>query len=432
MHQHHAMTRRLGALAAGVAGLLALTACGSGFSSEGGSSSSSGGSSSGGGESSGAGGGSLSILIGSSGDAETDAVNAAVAEWSKTSGTQATVRVASDLTQELSQGFASGQPPDIFYTSADAFQGYAANGSLLAYGDKLGAVSDFYPSLVDQFTYDGAFYCAPKDFSTLALIINTDDWSAAGLTDADVPTTWDQLAAVAKTLTADGRVGLAFSGEYARVGAFLAQAGGAMVSADGTTATVDSDANLQALTYVKEHLVDGTFAFAADVGAGWGGEAFGTNKAAMTVEGNWITGSLSNDYPDIKYRVVQLPAGPGGQGTLQFTNCWGIAADSKNQDAAIDLVEYLTGTEQQLAFTKAFGVMPSVQSAAAGFASQFPEEQAFIDSAGFAQNVVNAQGAAAVITDFNSQLQGLKSADPKAILTSVQTNLQAVLDQNAK
>ena len=421
----HVVTRRLGRMAAGIAGLLALAACGSGFSGDGGSSPSS--STTGGG---GGGGGSLTVLIGSSGQAETDAVTAAVADWSTSSGTAATVRAASDLNQELSQGFASGQPADVFYVSADAFQGFAANGSLLAYGDQLGAVSDFYPSLVQQFTYQGTFYCAPKDFSTLALVINTDDWTDAGLTDADIPTTWDQLTTAAQKLTTDGRVGLAFNGEYARLGVFLAQAGGTMVSADGTTATVDSDANVAALQYVKERLNDGSFAYASGVGAGWGGEALGTGKAAMTIEGNWITGAMTSDYPDVKYRVVPLPAGPGGQGTLQFTNCWGIAADSKNQAQAVDLVKHLTATEQQDAFAKAFGVMPSVQSAAAGYKAQFPDDTAFIDSAGFAQNVVNANGAAAVITDFNAQLESLASGDPKAILTSVQTNLQAVLDQS--
>ena len=49
----------------------------------------------------------LTILIGSSGDAETDIVNELVAEWSAESGVNAEVVVASDLNQELSQGFSS-------------------------------------------------------------------------------------------------------------------------------------------------------------------------------------------------------------------------------------------------------------------------------------------------------------------------------------
>lgn len=415
-------TRTLALAALVGASALALAAC-SGSTSAGSSTGSQTGGSSGGT------GGSLTVLIGSSGDAETKAVQDAVAAWSKTSGVDATVQAASDLNQELSQGFASGQPADVFYTGSDVFQGYAANGYLDPYADKLSNIDDFYPSLKDAFTYDGKVYCAPKDFSTLALVINTDDWTAAGLTDADIPTTWDQLATVAKKLTTSGRVGLGFGGEYARIGVFMAQAGGTLVSSDGTKATADSDANVQALTYVKENLAAKDFAFAADLGTGWGGEAFGTNKAAMTIEGNWITGAMTNDYPDVKYKVVPLPAGPSGKGTLEFTNCWGIAADSQNKQSAVDLVQYLTQTDQQLAFAKAFGVMPSVASAADGYKKLFPDLGAFVDAADYAQTVPNEQGASDVITDFNSQLSTLASSDPATILTSVQQEMQAALDK---
>ncbi|MBC7549418.1 MAG: extracellular solute-binding protein [Cellulomonas sp.] len=373
----------------------------------------------------------LTVLIGSSGDAETDAVNAAVAAWSTDSGTKASVSVASDLVQQLSQGFAGGEPADVFYLSTDIFQGYAANGSILPYAADLSNVGDFFPTLKDSFTFDGTFTCAPKDFSTLALIINTDLWAAAGLTDADIPTTWEQLKAVSATLTTDTQAGLTFGPEYQRIGAFFPQAGGAMTNEDGTEATVNSAENLEALTYVKSLLTEGSLVYPKDLGAGWGGEAFGTAKAAMTIEGNWITGALKTDYPDVKYTVVELPAGPVGQGTMQFTNCWGIAADSKNPDAAKKLVEQLTSTDQQMAFADAFGVMPSVQSAAADWKATYPEKAAFLDSADFAVGVVSAQGASDVIGDFNAKLEALSSTEPQAILDAVQTNLQAVLDSSS-
>jgi multiple sugar transport system substrate-binding protein len=278
---------------------------------------------------------------------------------------------------------------------------------------------------VENFTVDGEFFCAPKDFSTLALVINTGLWEQAGLTDDDIPTTWNELAEVAQTLTADGVTGLAFGAEYQRVGAFMAQAGGGLLDADGAP-IADDEANVEALSYVKEHLEDGSFAFAADIGAGWGGEAFGNQSAAMVIEGNWITGGLANDFPDVEYTVAPLPAGPGGQGTLQFTNCWGMAADSGNQEAALDLVQFLTSTEQQLAFSEAFGPMPSIQSAADAWTSANPELTAFLDGAEYAQFPPNIAGATDVITDFNAQLESLKTGDPAAILSSVQQNLEAI------
>ncbi len=51
----------------------------------------------------------------------------------------------------------------------------------------------------------------------------------------------------------------------------------------------------------------------SDLDAGWGGEAFGTGKAAMTIEGNWIKGAMTSDYPDVKYTVAPMPAGPAGR-----------------------------------------------------------------------------------------------------------------------
>jgi multiple sugar transport system substrate-binding protein len=369
----------------------------------------------------------LTVLIGSSGDAETAAVKSAVSDWSSSSGTKATVSAASDLQQQLAQGFSSGKPADVFYLSTDSLASYASNGSLLAYGDKLANKSDFYPSLVKSFTYDGKFYCAPKDFSTLALEINTDMWKAAGLTDADVPTTWAELETVAKKLTTSDHVGLGIGGEYARVGAFMTQAGGNLMNADSTKATADSAANVTALDEVKKMQNDGTLKFAKDLGAGWGGEAFGKGLAAMTIEGNWITGGMQSDYPDIKYTINPLPAGPAGKGTLQFTNCWGIAADSPNQAAALKLVEKLTSADDQLAFSKAFGPMPSIQSAASDWKSANPELVPFLDAASYAKGVPTAKGAADVVTDFNSKVESLATSDPKTILEATQKNLEALL-----
>lgn len=379
-----------------------------------------------GGATTGSSGGSIEVLIGSSGDAETTAVQDAVAAWAAENGTEAEVIVASDLAQQLSQGFAGGNPPDLFYMSPDQLATFSANGSVLAYGEELGNKDDFYAPLVDAFSVDGEFYCAPKDFSTLALVINTGLWEAAGLTEDDIPTTWEELASVAETLTTDGRVGLGFGPEVQRIGVFMAQAGGAFV--DGGTAVVNSAENVEALTYVKDNLNAGTFAYSSDLGAGWGGEAFGKELAAMVIEGNWITGAMQNDFPDVEYIVAELPAGPAGKGTIQYTNCWGIATDADNTEGAKSLVEYLTTTEQQMEFANAFGVMPSVSSAADQWKEAYPEMAAFINGAEYAINLPSQQGAGDVIADLNAQIETLKSGDPQSILDSVQTSMQAVLD----
>src|SRR5207253_3317327 len=113
-----------------------------------------------------------------------------------------------------------------------------------------------------------------KDTSTLALEINTALWQQAGLTDADVPTTWDQLTAVAGKIKAKGIVPLAIGDTRDRIGAFLVQNGGWWTSADGKQPTADTPANEAALTYVQGLLKDGLAKFPKQLDTGWSGEAF--------------------------------------------------------------------------------------------------------------------------------------------------------------
>ncbi len=412
--------RWLAASAVAIAGVLTLAACGTGFNSGTSTSSSSSGKLTSSKKA-------LTVLIGSSGPAETAAVTSAVGAWSQSSGTGAKVIAASDLGQQLAQGFASGSPADVFYLSNSDLAGYASANDLLPYGSMLPNKSDFYPSLTKAFTYNNELYCAPKDFSTLQLVINDSLWQKAGLTKADIPTTWNQLESVAKKLTTGGVVGLSMNGQYERIGAFMVQAGGNLMNASSTKATADSAANVTALTYVKKLLNEGVLKYAKDVGEGDGGQAIGAGKAAMTVEGNWVTGELKSDFPTVKYTVAPLPAGPKGKGTLVYTNCWGIAKDSPNQAAALKLVEQLTSEKDQLAFSNAFGVLPSIQSAASTWKKQNPTLVPFLDGATYAQGTPASKNSAAVVTDFDSKLDTLATSDPKTILAAVQTNLQATV-----
>jgi len=369
----------------------------------------------------------LKVLIASSGDAETKAVTTAASAWASKSGNTVTVTAATDMAQQLSQGFSSGNPPDVFYVDAARFADYASVGALSPYADQVKDKEDFYPNLRQSFTYQNKLYCVPKDFSTLALEINSADWTKAGLTNADVPTSWQQLATVAKKLPTKDRVGLAIGDTRDRVGAFMVEAGGWVLDKNGKTATADTPANVAALTYVRSLLTSGVAKYPKQLNSGWAGEAFGKGKAAMTIEGNWIKGAMKNDFPTVKYTVAPLPAGPKGKGTLSFTQCWGIAAKSSHQPQAQSLVQALSTKEQQLAFADAFGVMPSRLSARAAYAAKFPQDTAFLEGADYGQGPVNAPKFDQVLADFDTGIQQLARKNPQQVLARLQKNATAAL-----
>ncbi|MEV8344231.1 sugar ABC transporter substrate-binding protein [Streptomyces niveus] len=412
------MKKNRAATAAAICGALLITGCSSDFGSDSSAEQDSSGKQE------------LTVMIGSSGDAETNAVKAAAAAWAKKTGNTVTVTPAQNLDQQLGQALAGGKPPDVFYVGSAVFANYAKGNSLYAYGDKLADKEDFSATLRSSFSYDDKFVCAPKDSSTLSLAINTTMWKAAGLTDADYPKTWDDLAKVAKKLTTDKVSGLVVNSSYNQLGPFLKQAGGWITNADQTEITADSPENVEALTYVKKLLNDKVLSYPKQVDAGWGGEALGAQKAAMTIEGNWLTGAMTNDFPDVDYKVVPLPAGPKGEGTLSFSTCWGVANKSSHHEAAVSLVEAFTTAEQQVEFADAYGVMPSRTSALATYEKQHPQDKAFVDGSAYAQGPVTLPGFTKVLEQFDTDLAGLATGDPKKILGDLQTNGEQVLKSN--
>ena len=362
----------------------------------------------------------LNFMIASSGTAETNADKAAAAAWGKQTGNKVIVTNASNLTEQLTEGFAGGSPPDVFYGETPMFENMAKNGELLVSGNLIAPAGSFYPALTDAYTYNKTFYCVPKDSSTLALEINTSMWKAAGLTTANLPTTWAKLAYDAKKLTTKSITGLVVGDTLDRLGAFMAEAGGSYMNSKRTGFTFKSPQNLQALNFIEGLAKQGVLKFPEQLDAGWAGEAFGEGKAAMTAEGNWIIGAMQTDYPKIPYEVVPMPAGPSGKhGTLVFTNCWGIAASSKYTAAAVSFVKYLASPAQQLRFANAFGVMPSRPSVAKQWAAehttpvasgnQVPDVAAFVQGDSYAMPQVATVGFPTVQTNFDQMVLGLSN-----------------------
>ena len=80
-----------------------------------------------------------------------------------------------------------------------------------------------------------------------------------------------------------------------------------------------------------------------------------------------------------------------------------------------------------MSFSEAFGVMPAKKSLADEWKQQYPERTPFADALDYAVGVPNNKDISTVISDFNSQVGGLKDGDVKAILDKTQKNLEAVV-----
>ena len=232
---------------------------------------------------------------------------------------------------------------------------------------------------------------------------------------------------MAAKLTSGGVVGLTLDASYTRVGAFLVQGGGGLTSADGTKATASSEGSVAGLTQVKTLLSSGSAGWGADLPAGSAADAFGQGQAAMVIETEALAKTLADTYSNVSYKVVELPAGSGGKGTLQFPTFYGVVEASKHKADAIKLVEYLTAAERQVTLATAAGTVPASKSAGETWKGKHADQAAFLAGVEYSQAVPSASGVSDIVATFDNELPGLAGGDPAGILNNAQVNLQAIL-----
>ena len=301
--------------------------------------------------------------------AEDEALNAAIAAFEEANpDINVELLISPEYATQLQAAFASGTYPQAFYVGQSDLANYVNAGVMAAGDDNIENPEGLYESLRNTFTLNGTLWCPAKDFSNLALEYNTDLFDAAGIDYPTADWTWDDLRAAAQALAdsgtlPDGTVPLALNPDIDRWFAYYVQAGGTFYDEDGNwvfgSDGANHDAAVQAMDfYINLHL-DGLSASSSDLGQGWPGESFGQGKAAMTMEGNWIIGYLNDQFPDLNWGAVELPAGPAGEGTLTFSECWGVGAENPYPEQSWRFVNFLTGEDGAMRTAEqGFGVMP--------------------------------------------------------------------------
>jgi multiple sugar transport system substrate-binding protein len=299
---------------------------------------------------------------------------------------------------------------------------------------KLTNPEDFYDSMRNAFTIDGKLYCPAKDFSTLGLEYNKAMFDAAGISYPTKDWTWEDLRAAAEKLTNKDKsvYGMVLSPDFARWIALLYQAGGSVTDEGFTKMTINSPEALKSLEFYVGLVKDGFAAQPSDLDSGWAGEAFGKGKAAMAMEGNWITPFLKDQFPDVKYGVVELPSGPAGKATMAFTVCYGVPAGGKNNDAAFKVVDFLTGAAGMKEWTDLGLAMPTRQSLRDGWLAQYPEQEAFLNGAAYAHKWQFRPGFTDVTDNIAAGLQDAFAGNktPAAVLEDAEKVGNEVLSRN--
>ena len=286
----------------------------------------------------------------------------------------------------------SGKGPDVLNIGNTWSASLQATGALLPFDDAaMAAIGGKDRFLAGSLAATGASGKPPTavPIYSLAYVLyyNKKMFAAAGI--AKPPTTWAELVADGKLLTKSGQWGLAVEGANLSENShhaftFGQQYGGNWFDSSGKP-TFDSDANVAALKrYIDFMAVDKIVNPSdAEYSNNQSVSDFASGKAGMLLWQAADTTLKSRGMTADDYGVAPIPfeepVPAGGKHVNSMVAGINLAVfqNTKNKDAALKFVKFMTSDAEQIALNKTYGSMPTVQSAYSDAAFKTDEVKVF-------------------------------------------------------
>lgn len=257
--------------------------------------------------------------------------------------------VQEDMITKFLTGATSGMVPDVMIWDRWQTALYAPRGVLAPINDYMSrdgvAAADFYEEAVRELSAGDQVYGLPLTVDARALFFNNAHLAEAGV---QPPTTWDELGAAAVALTKrDGdtltQAGLSL-GDVGLFSMYLRQAGGKMLSDDGSTTAFNSPEGLAVLNFWKGLMDQGVYEVGYESGLGEGQDAFVTGKVSMHYTGPWMLSTYQKYGAELDFGVAPPVTGPNGdRGGVMGGFGLVITEASQNKDAAWELLNWWLG-----------------------------------------------------------------------------------------
>lgn len=296
----------------------------------------------------------------------------------------------SDLLNRLLAAATSGQGPDVVNIGNTWSASLQATGAFVPFDDAtiatVGGRDRFVPAALAAAGAPGQPPTAVPLYSlSYALYYNKKMFADAGLTTP--PATWEDLVTVGRRLTTGQQWGLAVEGANVSENAhhaftFGQQWGGEWFDSAGKP-TFDTPQNVAAVKrYVDLMAVDKIVNPSnAEYAQNQSVADFANRKAAMLLWQAAGSAFKAQGMAPDEYGVAPVPfpatAPPGGKKVNSMVAGINIAVfkHTKNRDAALEFVKFMTSDATQVQLNKTYGSLPSVTTVAGDAAFQAEEQK---------------------------------------------------------
>ncbi|NOV16932.1 extracellular solute-binding protein [Ensifer adhaerens] len=279
---------------------------------------------------------------------------------------------------KLNTAMASGNPPDVFYTLPGGFLNAFVNGGQMYALDadlaKDGWGDSFLESALAQTSKDGHAYAVPVDVDSVVFWYDKALFTEKGWT---VPSSYDELLALAETIKGAGIVPFALGNKDAWPATFWFQYLEMRLKGSGVvSAFVNKDAKAalgdeatKALEHVAALSSKGYFPIGFNgMGDQEANMLFLNGQAAMMLNGTWQIGA-SADAPEgfelgyFAFPTVKDGAGDQSDVLAGVAATFGISQKAENKADAVTLLKFLTSSQVMTKYVELRKTMVTVKDA---------------------------------------------------------------------
>lgn len=296
-----------------------------------------------------------------------------------------------DLQTRIQTAVTSGQAPDVLNIGNTWAASLQSTGAFMPFDsaafDAIGGKDKFVKTAMDTGGVAGQDPTSvPLYGLAYGLYYNKAMFKEAGLTP---PTTWEEMVTAAKKLTTGGKYGFSLAaGSYTENSHFAfinaAQNGADFFDADGKP-TFTSDGVVDGISRYLDLMQTDKAVNVANAQYDNATQAindFANGKSAMVLSQNNADSSIaSQGMKNDAYGVVAFPAPAGGKdvATMVAGINMSIFKNTKNKDAALQFVKFMTSEATQAALDKPFAALPVLNGVSPSFTTNTEEAKTFSD-----------------------------------------------------
>lgn len=221
---------------------------------------------------------------------------------------------------------------------------------------------------VELHSVDGKINYIDTGLMSSCVLYNKKMWADAGLTDADLPKTWDDLVSAAKKLTKKDKAGniivsgFNYNGESTFAQLLIAmnyQKGVFQFSEDGKSSLYNNPTVIENMNYLKSWYTDEGI---GDTKGDLCRDAFGQQQTAMIWEWTWVPNYIKSTFPEVDFGIISTPSFDQNPAAYDRNNgecspCVSKNAKDSNKAVAFDFVKYLLCNDD---FLKEFALMNGI------------------------------------------------------------------------